>query len=61
MRPVDDEVKAWLLKGKNDLISAQILLKGEPPVFDTACFHCQQAVEKVWSYIINALPQELRP
>lgn len=34
-------------KGENDLLSGQILMEHDPPVLDTASFHCQQAVEKV--------------
>jgi HEPN domain-containing protein len=41
-----DEVREWLQKGGNDLLSAQILIEHVPPVLDTASFHCQQAVEK---------------
>jgi len=41
-----DEVREWLQKGRNDLLSAQILIEHVPPVLDTASFHCQQAVEK---------------
>jgi HEPN domain-containing protein len=50
-----DEIRAWLLKAQNDLASAQILIEHQPAIFDTACFHCQQAAEKtlkaflVWS------------
>ena len=47
MNPRLDEIKEWLQKGKNDLLSAQILLKHDPAILDTASFHCQQAVEKV--------------
>lgn len=39
-------LKAWLQKAENDLLSAQRLLEIEPIILDTACFHCQQAVEK---------------
>ena len=41
-----DEVREWIQKGRNDLLSAQILIEHVPPVLDTASFHCQQAVEK---------------
>ncbi len=41
-----NEVKLWLQKAKQDLLSAQILLKNNPPILETACFHCQQTVEK---------------
>ena len=46
MPPQPDEVQAWLLKAANDLLSARILLGHDPPVLGTACFHCQQTVEK---------------
>lgn len=36
----------WLKKGDSDLRTAEILIKEEHPPTDTACFHCQQAVEK---------------
>jgi HEPN domain-containing protein len=39
-------INNWLKKADNDLISAQRLLEIEPRILDTACFHCQQAVEK---------------
>ena len=58
MNPRQDEVREWLQKAYNDLLSAQILLKHDPPVFDTACFHCQQAV---WQFILNLLPREVHP
>ncbi len=46
MTPEADEVGEWLRKGRNDLLSAQVLLEHDPPITDTAAFHCQQAVEK---------------
>ena len=47
-KPNDElnEVKLWLQKAEQDLLSAQILLKNVPPILETACFHCQQTVEK---------------
>ena len=47
MSPDPDEVREWLQNAKDDLFSAQILMEHDPPVLDTACFHCQQAVEKL--------------
>ena len=41
-----EECAEWLRKARNDLVSARILLAHGDPVTDTACFHCQQAVEK---------------
>lgn len=46
MSPRLDEVREWLQKAEKDLLSARILLKHDPPVLETACFHCQQTVEK---------------
>ena len=46
MSPKLDEVREWLQKAEKDLLSARILLEHEPPVPETACFHCQQTVEK---------------
>lgn len=39
-------IAAWLQKADHDLISAQRMLEIEPRILDTACFHCQQAIEK---------------
>ena len=47
MNPLFEECAEWLRKGNNDLLSARILLYHDKPVTDTACFHCQQAVEKI--------------
>lgn len=33
-------------KAEHDLLSAQRLLEIEPLILDTACFRCQQAIEK---------------
>lgn len=41
-----DEVRAWLSKAQNDLMSAQTLIERKPAILDTACFHCQQTAEK---------------
>lgn len=47
MIPRLEEVREWLETAQRDLFSARILTRHRPPVLDTACFHCQQAVEKV--------------
>ncbi|TWT44201.1 HEPN domain protein [Phycisphaerae bacterium RAS1] len=46
MRPEDIEIREWLRKAANDLLTAKAGLELQPPVTDTAAFHCQQAVEK---------------
>ncbi|HSB71936.1 MAG TPA: HEPN domain-containing protein [Candidatus Methylomirabilis sp.] len=38
--------RGWFLKGESDLSAARRILDGEGP-YDTACFHIQQAVEKL--------------
>lgn len=47
MKPSLDEVRAWLAKGRSDLLSARHLMRHDPPLLDSACFHGQQAAEKV--------------
>lgn len=37
--------KGWMAKAQSDLAAAQAVVNGPGP-YDTACFHCQQAVEK---------------
>ncbi len=39
--------KQWVAKAKNDLLNADNNLKAENIPFDTVCFHCQQAAEKL--------------
>lgn len=41
-----ENVKAWLEKAVEDLVSAKILIEHKPAILNTACFHCQQAAEK---------------
>ncbi len=40
-------ISSWIIKSEHDLISAQRLLEIEPMILDNACFHCQQAIEKL--------------
>lgn len=39
--------KQWLAKAVNDLLNADNNLDAEKIPFDTVCFHCQQAAEKL--------------
>jgi HEPN domain-containing protein len=39
--------KLWLAKAANDLLNADNNLKSENVPYDTVCFHCQQAGEKL--------------
>ena len=40
------EIRQWLLKARHDLRSAERLLTCDPPLLDTAVYHCQQTAEK---------------
>jgi len=42
------ETKDWLTKAKHDLRAAEVLVESDPPLFDVAVFHCQQAAEKAF-------------
>ncbi|MBI5764105.1 MAG: HEPN domain-containing protein [Planctomycetes bacterium] len=46
MKSPSDLVKGWIAKAESDLVSARTLLAGPGP-YDGACFHCQQAAEKL--------------
>ncbi len=46
MLPEVQAVREWLVKAGNDLRTAHLVCDADPPVFDTACFHCQQTAEK---------------
>lgn len=39
--------RQWVAKAKNDLLNADNNLKAGEIPFDTVCFHCQQAGEKL--------------
>ncbi len=39
--------RQWVAKARNDLLNADNNLKAEEIPFDTVCFHCQQAAEKL--------------
>jgi HEPN domain-containing protein len=39
--------KQWLAKAGNDLLNADNNLQSEVVPYDTVCFHCQQAAEKL--------------
>jgi len=46
-------IQDWINKAEHDLMTAQRLLEIEPMILDNACFHCQQAIEKLLkSYLI---------
>jgi HEPN domain-containing protein len=41
-----DEIRQWLVKADHDLRSARQLFSVDPPLLDTAVYHCQQTAEK---------------
>ena len=46
-------VQSWLTKAQHDLASARVLASSDPPLLDTAIYHCQQAAEKaVKGYLV---------
>lgn len=40
------EVRRWVVKARNDLLAAKIILESEEPINDIICFLAQQCVEK---------------
>ena len=42
-----EHAKLWIEKAKNDLLNADNNLASDKIPFDTVCFHCQQAAEKL--------------
>ena len=42
-----DLAKLWLAKAQNDLLNADNNLRSTAIPYDTVCFHCQQAAEKI--------------
>jgi HEPN domain-containing protein len=41
-----DLARGWLAKAESDFVTARLVLDGPGP-YDTACFHAQQAIEKL--------------
>lgn len=46
MKNKHDLVRGWLTKAVSDLTTADLILESTGP-YDTACFHTQQAIEKM--------------
>jgi HEPN domain-containing protein len=40
-------INQWIEKAEHDLIAAKLIVEHQPIILDIACFHCQQAVEKL--------------
>ena len=51
--------KQWLAKARNDLLNADNNLKSQEIPFDTVCFHCQQAAEKLLKALL--VSNDIRP
>ena len=47
MKTTDDLVKDWIRKADSDLANAQLCVASSTAL-DTACFHAQQAAEKLF-------------
>ena len=46
--------RQWLSKAMNDLLNADNNLRSDVIPFDTVCFHCQQAAEKLLkAYLVS--------
>jgi hypothetical protein len=45
MATQSDLARGWMQKGDSDRLNAERTVQSAGP-YDTACFHCQQAVEK---------------
>lgn len=46
MKDLNDLVRGWIVKADSDLQTARLLIDSSGP-YDTACFHSQQAIEKL--------------
>lgn len=44
--PKAHEIRQWLVRADHDLRSARLLFIADPPLLDTAVYHCQQTAEK---------------
>lgn len=54
------EVMAWMKKAEDDLRTAQVAMGAEPPLIESALFHCQQAVEKAMKTFLTAYDTPFR-
>ena len=45
--------RQWLRKAEDDRRLAALAMRGRPPLYDGACYHCQQAVEKYLKGLMN--------
>lgn len=54
---MNGDTKSWLYKAKGDMQSAELLLMGN--LYDTACYHTQQAAEKFLKSILCSLDLDI--
>ncbi|MDI7269022.1 MAG: HEPN domain-containing protein [Myxococcota bacterium] len=52
----DDEVQAWVAKGSDDLLAANLIARGRGPS-TVGCYLCQQAMEKLLKAMLVHLGQ----
>jgi HEPN domain-containing protein len=52
--------RQWLAKARNDLLNVDNNLRAEVIPYDTVCFHCQQAAEKVLIRLEYVMPEILQ-
>lgn len=52
-------LEQWIEKADHDLITTQMIIDSNPIILDIACFHCQQAVEKLLKAFLLYKGQEL--
>lgn len=45
-KDLKEYIQKWITIAEHDILNAQTVIEYQPIVLDTACFHCQQAVEK---------------
>lgn len=46
MTACSEWAKRWFAKAESDLLCVRLVLDARQGAYDTACFHCQQCVEK---------------
>jgi len=57
--PTREKVREWLIMAEEDRVSALSLLKNEPSVGFSICFHAQQFVEKALKAYLTSKQQHI--
>ena len=55
-----ENIGQWIAKAEEDIIAAKALIDIRPFILDIVCFHCQQAVEKLFKAFLLAQEQEIQ-